>query len=927
MIKNTSNRFFFWYTGCIKIILKLLGVLMSTLIKVKVKDNLDTVTDTNNASNGKQVSSKQLAKIKSLLKKYRHLKTVQSSLLQLSELASKNTDMQAFYPELEAVIKSLFVADSFFIVLTNNQQKLALAYSHNPQERELLAQLNHQNWLQSLTGLVFSRNQLLHCDQKKRSALAKSGEIVVYGSQCVDWLGVPLIRGNQIIGVIALQSYSSQHYFDDRDSEVLQFIAQYIVIAIDRVQSRELLEQSIGQRTEKLQQANVQLQKEIIERQKAEKLQQALLSISEITASSLDLSSFYQQIHQQLTPLINAENCYIALLSKDKTTLDFPFYIDELTAPSQSRKRSKGLTEFVLDTGKPVLIIEQHAYILTENGQVLNQVFNQQYHRNSHHIPKSYLAAPLIINGVIEGVLAIQDYHYSNAYQHSDLELLRFISHHIASAIERKAEQVRRQQANIELEKLVAQRTRALQASNDSLRMQIEERRKAETRLYYQAHHDALTQLPNRAMFIDRLSHALRHVKRHSTHKSAVLFIDLDRFKMINDTLGHHIGDLFLIEIAQRLRKCVRDNDVLARLGGDEFVILLDSLQHRDDIEEIATRITVEVSKPFDLGGNTVYSSASIGIAHCHRHYKSSDEILRDADAAMYQAKHLGKGRYIFFDESMREQLLANLTLEQELRVAIEKQQFELHYQEILDLTNTRTIGFEALLRWQHPSKGLLTPSQFLTMAEETGMILEIEFWVIKQLCQQFKLWQGDIQYDNAFISVNLSGRHLHQIPQLTSLIKLIKEQTAQPERLILEFDEIAFVQQPELALKSLKKLKQCGVKVALDNYGTSLSSLNFLHQYPFEFIKLDRSFISTLANNDNNLAMVKALTELGEQFGYRLIAEGIENIELLEKVQAAGCEFGQGYFINYPQKINTENKVSIDNCGNQVIEKNNNCA
>ena len=904
---------------------------MATLKETEVTDNLNASADLNMSDEARNnapinaISSNRLPKIKLLLKKYRHLKTVQSSLLQLSELAAKNTDMQTFYPALEAVINTLISADSFFIVLTNNQQKLTLAYSHNPQERELLAQLNHQEWSQSLTGLVFTQNQLLHCDQNKRKALADAGDIVVQGSHCTDWLGVPLIRGNQVIGVIALQSYSADHYFDDRDSELLAFIAQYIVIAIDRVQSRELLEQSIWQRTEKLQRANQQLQKEIIERHKAEQLQQTLLAISEITASSSDLHHFYQQIHQQLGTLINADNCYIALLSDDKLTLNFPFYIDEIDIPSHSRLRNKGFTEFVLEQGKPTLIVNQQAYMLTSNGDVVEQPFDQKYQRKNSSIPKSYIGIPLIVNNTIEGILAVQNYHNEDAYKQSDLELLRFISHHIAIAIERKAEQVRREENKEELERLVAQRTRALQASNDSLRMQIEERRKAEACLYHQAHHDALTELPNRAMLMDRLAHNLRHVKRHSMHKSAVLFIDLDRFKMINDTLGHHIGDLFLIEIARRLKRCVRENDVLARLGGDEFVILLDSLQQTDDIEDIATRITEEVSKPFDLEGNTVYSSASIGIAYCHRHYNSSDEILRDADAAMYQAKHMGKGRYIFFDDSMREQLLASLTLEQELRVAIEQQQFELHFQEILDLTNTRTIGFEALLRWQHPTKGLLTPSQFLAMAEETGMILEIEVWVIKQLCQQFSCWQNNDQYADVFISVNLSGRHLHQLTQLTRLIKLIKKNTQQPQRLILEFDEQAFIQQPELALKSLKKLKQCGVKVALDDYGASLSSLSFLHHYPFEFIKLDRSFIASLANNDNNLAMVKALTQLGEQFGYRLIAEGIENIELLEKVQSVGCEFGQGYFINYPEKImTTEQQPTITA---KITEKTIDCA
>ena len=382
---------------------------------------------------------------------------------------------------------------------------------------------------------------------------------------------------------------------------------------------------------------------------------------------------------------------------------------------------------------------------------------------------------------------------------------------------------------------------------------------------------------------------------------------------MINDTLGHHAGDEFLIEIALRLRDCVRDNDILARLGGDEFVILLDSLQSQDDIEEVASRIITAIAKPFTLEGHTLYSNASIGIAQCSSHYKDSHEILRDADAAMYQAKNLGRGRYVFFDESMREQLIASMTLEQELRIAVKESQFELHYQQISNLALTDTIGFEALLRWQHPIKGLLTPSEFLYMAEETGMILDIEAWVIKEVSEQLKSWQHSKDYQNAFIGINLSGRHLTQANQLNKLIKQIREADIEPHRLILEFNESAFSQHNELALKNLRKLKKFGVKLALDDYGAGSSSLNFLHSYPFEFIKLDRSFIRSLNTSDKNLSLVKALHELGHDFGYHLVAEGIESEAMLKKLQAVGCEFGQGYHISRPAKmpkITNENEV-----------------
>ncbi len=472
-----------------------------------------------------------------------------------------------------------------------------------------------------------------------------------------------------------------------------------------------------------------------------------------------------------------------------------------------------------------------------------------------------------------------------------------------------------KQEHRLELEALVAERTQELQAANLNLRMQMAERRKAEQQLYFEAHHDALTKLPNRAMFSDRLSYAIRRLKRHPNQRIAVLFIDLDRFKMINDTLGHHAGDLFLIEIANRLRSCVRDNDVLARLGGDEFVILLDSLKS-DDAEEVASRIISSIEKPYTIESNTLYSNASIGIALCNRRYKNADEILRDADAAMYQAKSLGRGRYVFFDDSMREKLIATLTLEQELRIAIDKQQFELHYQKITNLDSSEVIGFEALLRWNHPNKGLLTPSEFLYLAEETGIILHIETWVVEEVARQLEYLQDDVDYQHAFIAINLSGRHLTQANQLNKLISLIKKQSFEPQRLILEFNESAFSNHADVALKGLRKLKSAGVKLALDDYASGVSSFSFLHSYPFEFIKLDRGFIKTLKSNDKNLSLVKALHELGEQFGYRLVAEGIESESVMKKLHSVGCEFGQGYHISKPEKfLENTNKKQGKNC------------
>jgi diguanylate cyclase (GGDEF)-like protein len=857
-------------------------------MELKTKENLQAI--------------RQLPKLKSLLKKYRQVKTMQSGLLQLSELASAVTDMNAFYNALADVVKSLLITDSFHIALTNSKQELELAYCHNPVEQHLLERVHVTNWHQSMTGIVYESEEPMHCCSAARMALAKTGKIVLYGSQCVDWLGVPLRRGNQVIGVIAIQSYDEKLYFDDRDCQLLEFIAEHLVTAIDRVRSREILEQNILARTKKLTETNQKLQREIAERQKVVKMHQAMLNISELTASSTNLEDFYKTLHKEVATIIPAKNFYIGLIENEEMELSFPYFYDEKVTANDAPKIVSGLSELAIRVELPMLISNGSIWLLQEDKSVSEKPFTLKFPDTK--LPQAWLGATLIDHGRIIGVLAIQHYQDADAYQQSDLEIIRFVSQHIATAINRKAAQDRITLHNEELERKVDQRTRELQASNLNLRMQIEERRKAEAQLYYEAHHDALTKLPNRAMFLDRLAFSLRRLKRHPDNRFAVLFIDLDRFKMINDTLGHHAGDQFLVEIAHRLTECVRDNDILARLGGDEFVVLLDALQSQEDVEEVASRIIAKIGQPFDLEGNIVYSNASIGIAQCSSRYHDASEILRDADAAMYQAKSLGRGRYVFFDESMREQLIASMTLEQELRVAIKENQFELHYQKITDLTLTTSIGYEALLRWKHPSKGILTPSEFLFMAEETGMILDIEIWVVEEVCRQLKTWEKCPENKNAYIGINLSGRHLTQVNQLTELIALIEQNTVEPQRLILEFNESAFTQQPDVALKGLKRLKQFGVKLALDDYGAGQSSFNLLHSYPFEFIKLDRSFIRSINSNEENISLVKALHELGDKFGYRLVAEGIETEEMLEKLKEVGCDYGQGYHISRPGRL-----------------------
>ncbi|SET42113.1 EAL domain-containing protein [Thalassotalea agarivorans] len=848
-------------------------------------------------------AARQLSNLESLVNKYRHLQTVQSGLLRLSEMAKTTNNLDAFFAALEIALKSLFVSDNFHIALIDEDSELVMAYCHNPQESvvvDVVEQEEQHSWRQSLTGIVVQSGELLHCDAAQRLALTQAGKLSQYQSMCTDWLGVPIHVGDKVLGAIALQSYEQEVFFDEADGQLLKVIAGFIAQAMHRISSQREVVSDSGHQSAALHDENQQLKQQLTERDRLLKIHSALLNIAQSSSYQAGDKAFYRKIHTEIERVLCAKKMTIAALTKDRKSLNFPYVFDGEVITREKTLLQDDLVKLTIDTGAPIMVRQGIVHSLSSADDVIVQPLKlklKQY-------PIAFLATPLVVKDKIVGVLTLEDTHQQNAYEEGDLKLIRFIAKHVAVTIERFNQLTNINASRDELEKRVEQRTKALEATNVSLRKQIEERGKAEEQLYHDAHHDALTKLPNRALFSDRLDYALKHVKRHPQHNFAVLFIDLDRFKVINDTLGHHMGDLFLMEIANRLQECVREHDVLARLGGDEFVVLLSAFNHQEDVEDVCTRIIDKITVPYELEGQTLHSGASIGIAMCTPEYQDSNAVLRDADTAMYQAKSLGKGRYMFFDESMREQLVASLNLEQELRDAVAENQFELHFQKINALNTGQTIGFEAFLRWQHPTKGVLTPSSFLFMAEELGLVQEIEQWVIEHVCDQLNLWHEQKEFKDTFISINLSPQQLTKAGQTAKLIKKVKSLTKHHDRLILEFNESAFIEQEDAALKSLRQLRNFGVKLALDDYGKGVSSFNFIHNYPFEFIKLDRSFTRSLMHNEKNLPLIKALNELGNQYGYRIVAEGIESQALYEKLVAAGCEFGQGFHLHRPQNI-----------------------
>ncbi len=468
---------------------------------------------------------------------------------------------------------------------------------------------------------------------------------------------------------------------------------------------------------------------------------------------------------------------------------------------------------------------------------------------------------------------------------------------------ERKQAQEMLHRAYDELEIRVAERTAELVKANQKLLTEITERKRAESQLLHLAFHDALTGLPNRVAFINRLRHAINYSKRHSDYLFAVLFIDLDRFKVINDSLGHHKGDQFLLAIATRLEVCVRSIDTAARLGGDEFTILLEGIQDVSDAIKVAERVEHELKLPFELDGQEIFTTASIGIALSSTvNYEQPEDVLRDADTAMYRAKMLGRARYELFNSNMYANALAKLQLETDLRRAIERLELQVYYQPIVSLTDGFILGFEALLRWEHPERGLLSPSDFIPLAEETGLIFSIGKWVLHEACAQMQTWQASYPANLLKkITVNLSVKQFFQSDLIEQIREILQSTSLNADTLVLDITESVIVENGDRLSTTLSEIRELGIHLSIDDFGTGYSSLGRLYNFPISLLKIDRSFISSINTNSKNLEITEILVTLAHKLGVDVLAEGIETQEQLTLLRKLNCEYGQGHFFSVP--------------------------
>ncbi|HYX16821.1 MAG TPA: EAL domain-containing protein [Nostoc sp.] len=437
--------------------------------------------------------------------------------------------------------------------------------------------------------------------------------------------------------------------------------------------------------------------------------------------------------------------------------------------------------------------------------------------------------------------------------------------------------------------------------------LNITEQKQTEAQLIHDVFHDSLTGLPNRALFIERLGQALVRTKRHSDYRFAILFLDVDRFKVINDSLGHIIGDQLLTALARRLEKCLRAGDTVARLGGDEFTILLDDIKDLNDAKNVANRINVALTGAFNLGGNEVITTVSIGIALGTSTYNLSEELIRDADIALYRAKALGKARYEIFDYSMYSQAAQLLQLEMDLRRAIERQEFQVYYQPIVSLETYQIIGFEALVRWQHPEHGIIYPEKFIPLAEETGLIVPIGYWVLHEACRQMRAWQLKFPTNPSLtISVNISSKQFSHLNLIEKIRQILLDSGLEGSSLKLEITETVLMKNSDSATAMLLELQQMDIQLHLDDFGTGYSSLSYLHHFPFSALKIDRSFVINIGANGENLEIVQAIISLAQSLNINVIAEGIETREQLTQLQIKKCKYAQGYIFSRPLDSNS---------------------
>ncbi|WP_406665254.1 EAL domain-containing protein [Gallaecimonas sp. GXIMD1310] len=815
------------------------------------------------------------------------------ALFEIAELSSQASDLASFFPAVHRIIDNLLPAENFYVALYHElDDSIELVYLVDQADPDLDPSTVPSEALhRGLTGyLLRSGDPLLLSSDGFRELAQSNSDIDDLGPDAIDWLGIPLKRDNAVIGAMVVQSYDSTTRYSEADKALLTFVARQVVNTLERIRHRELLEQQILERTQALQQNNLRLRNEVKERERAETFQSVMLHLSELSNSNEEPQFFFQQVHEQVSRLIDARNFYIAMLA-DAGTLNFPYFVDEQQRSASPRQAGRGLTEYVMHKREPALVTKKVRDMLLRE-KLIDPEGTKAF---------QWLGAPLIVDDVVVGAIAVQSYDPAHRYRKKDVELIQFVSRSVANAIGRRRHREALEAAKRELEEKVAARTRELEGANLALRQQMQEKEALAERHRHDALHDPLTGLANRAFFTSQLNRVLKSRSRFPNRHYVVAFIDLDRFKIINDSMGHLAGDQLLREVSERLQSCVREADMLARLGGDEFVILFDSVHNQDEISQITDRIIHCMHQPFSIQEQQVFSGCSVGVAQLGRRYEDASEVLRDADTAMYQAKARGRGQVVYFDDGMREQLVSRFSLQNALRSAVDNNKLAPVFQPVFSLPQKRLCGFEVLARWPRMGGGELAAELFLEAAEETGIIVDIDRLMIRHACRQLRLWSNQRTGQPLFVSVNVSARSLQNQDFISQLLNCMQDHDLASTQLLLEIRESALLAPSQGMADGLSRLIQAGVGLVLDHFGAGSATLSILMEYNFKALKMSPHFLKQTSEHDNGKSLLQSVLALSHHLNIPLIAHGVEDEQRFMTVKRLGFSFAQGDYLSPP--------------------------
>lgn len=822
---------------------------------------------------------------------------VRNALFRIAELSGTARSLQELYGELHEIIGTLMHAENFYIAIYDREQDL-LHFPYFVDELDPQPPSLHPG--RGMTSYLLRTGVPLLVRPEDFEALVASGEVEPVGADSVDWIGVPLKSGDETIGILGLQSYKPTIRYSKDDLDLLVFVSQHVAGAIERRRKEDALSESEKR------------YRQMFDNNRAVKLVIDPFDgrIVDVNRAAVDFYGFFRD-----------ELC--AMKIGDLNTMP-ESEVQEEMEKATSRKQSYFAFKHRIASGD-IRDVEVYSGPFELEGKtylysIINDVTEKHHAESLLRIQAAAIESSMDGIAVVDpnATIAYVNDSFKKLYGRPEKELVgqNWFSIHAVEERERLERDVvaRLEESGQWAGGSIGLRRNGLQFPEEMSLTRLEdgsfvcvvrdvtERAHAEEQIRHLAYHDPLTELPNRLLFRDRLNVALSQAERHR-ERLAVLFLDLDRFKIINDSLGHNTGDSLLQEVAQRVLGVVRESDTVARLGGDEFTVLLPSLRAQEDAISIARKILETIREPFFIEGRELFVTTSIGVSIFPEDGNQADALIKSADTAMYQAKENGRNNIQSYNAVVNARTLERLAFENGLRQGLARSEFEIYYQPIVDLATGWLHGCEALLRWNHPEAGLIPPANFIALAEETGLMISIGSWVLEEAAAQAARWHSE-GFGDLAVAVNVSGSQIERVDFIEQVWRAIRESGIDPSLLEIEITESYAMADPEASAETLQELKALGVSICVDDFGTGYSSLSYLKRFPIDTLKIDASFIRDMNEDVDTAEIVSAIIAMGHNLRLQIVAEGVELDEHRVRLLENRCDRAQGYFYSPPLRI-----------------------